>query len=117
MSKEVILKATHGSDEKPLKIGNIEIPCYVLENGQRVLSRNGMLRALGLSRGGKRGNDGGDRLSVFVGSKALQSFISNDLMVVIETPIKFTHPTGGGTAYGYDAEILQTIVRATGLHF
>ena len=27
------LWATHGSPDKPLKIGNAEIPCYVLSNG------------------------------------------------------------------------------------
>ena len=34
------LRATHGSPDRPLRIGNLEIPCYVLENGMRVLSRS-----------------------------------------------------------------------------
>ena len=33
------LKAIAGAAERPLKIGNIEIPCYVLEDETRVLSQ------------------------------------------------------------------------------
>jgi hypothetical protein len=29
-----IKEATHGSDDHPLRIGDIEIPCYVLEDGR-----------------------------------------------------------------------------------
>src|SRR5579859_6944441 len=39
--------ATHGDDEHPLRIPNgaefIEIPCYVLNDGRRVLIQSGML--------------------------------------------------------------------------
>src|SRR3954447_17260583 len=30
-----VLQATHGSPDHPLKIGEVEIPCYVLEDGTR----------------------------------------------------------------------------------
>ena len=33
------LKAKYGSVDKPLKIGDIEIPCYVLEDGTRILTQ------------------------------------------------------------------------------
>ena len=49
---ENVLKATHGSNDHPLKIGNMEIPCYVLEDGRRVLSLGGMTKSLGMSIGG-----------------------------------------------------------------
>ena len=107
--KEKVLKATYGSDETPLKIGEIEIPCYVLENGQRVLSQSGMFKALGISRGSTK--DGRDRLTAFVSSNALKSFISRNLISVIEAPVKFIPKHGGTAAWGYDAETLQTIVR------
>jgi hypothetical protein len=42
-----ILKATHGSDKTPLKIGEIEIPAYVLEDGTAVLSGRAVQTALG----------------------------------------------------------------------
>lgn len=34
-----IRRATHGSPDHPLKIGGREIPCYVLEDGTRVITK------------------------------------------------------------------------------
>src|SRR5262245_51883018 len=56
-----VVRATHGGPGRHLRIGDLEIPCYVLEDGRRILSQNEMLRALGMSRGG-----GGDRLGRFL---------------------------------------------------
>lgn len=109
MKKEKTLKAIYGSDEKPLKINDIDIPCYVLENGQRVLSQSGMFKALGMSKGGS--GDGGDRLANFVRQDRLNPFIGKDLTAMIESPIKF-QVKKGTIANGYDAETLQSIVRA-----
>ena len=33
-------------------IGDVEIPCYVLEDGRRVLTQGGFTGALGMARGG-----------------------------------------------------------------
>jgi hypothetical protein len=41
--RALLPKATHGSSDHPLKIGDVEIPCYVLEDGRRVLSLGGMV--------------------------------------------------------------------------
>lgn len=104
-------KATHGSADHPLKIGDIEIPCYVLDNGTRVLSQRGTLGGIGLSRGS--GSEAGvDRLANFVGGKGISPYISSELMAMIENPIKFRHPGGGGAAYGYPATILPEICDA-----
>ncbi len=46
MVEAKVLKALWGSPDKPLKIGSLEIPAYVLENGTRVLSGRGMQTAL-----------------------------------------------------------------------
>ena len=40
--KENILLAEYGSDKTPLKLGDLEIPCYVLEDGTRVFSGRGI---------------------------------------------------------------------------
>lgn len=40
--KEKILVAKFGSDKTPLHLGNLEIPCYVLEDGTRVFSGRGI---------------------------------------------------------------------------
>ncbi len=107
MSEEKILKATHGSPDHPLKIGDLEIPCYVLEDGRRVLHHRGMVSALGMARGGSS-KGGGDRLQIFVSGKGLEPFVPKELIEVIENPIKF-RTTRGNLAYGYDAQILADI--------
>lgn len=103
-------KATHGKDDHPLKIGDMAIPCYVLEDGRRVLAQRGMVSALGMSRGGSS-KGGGDRLAHFVGGKALEPYIGADLRSVIDSPIRFVTP-GGMTANAYDAQILADLCEA-----
>lgn len=110
-AKRDMLKATHGSDDSPLRIGDIELPCYVLEDGTRVLSQRGMIGGLAMSRGGGP-SEGGDRLAVFLGGKAISPFVSNDLMLAIQNPIRFKNPSGGGAAFGYPATILADICDA-----
>jgi hypothetical protein len=44
------LVAHYGAPERPLKIGSIEIPCYVLSDGTRVLAQRGLQSGIGLSR-------------------------------------------------------------------
>lgn len=104
------LKVTHGSDDNPLRIGSIELPCYVLENGTRILSQTGLISGLGMSRGGPK--DAGDRLAIFLGGKAISPFISSELALSSANPIRFKNPSGGGTAYGYPATVLADICDA-----
>jgi len=104
---EKILKATHGSPDRPLKIGDLEIPCYVLENGMRVLSGRGMQTALSL------GQRHGALLKAFIDEKTIQPFINEDLAMVLSTPVRFTRPgRGGKVALGYEATILADICDA-----
>ena len=42
-----IYKVAYGSEQLPLKIGTIEIPCFILENRQPVLTKTGVQKALG----------------------------------------------------------------------
>ena len=105
-------QATHGSADRPLRIGNAEIPCYVLEDGTRVLSQRGTLSGLTLSQGSSSSGAGGDRLTRFVQGKNLFPFVSTDLLALIENPIRFRHSGGGGTAFGYPATILPDICDA-----
>lgn len=106
-----ILKATHGSADHPLKIGDIEIPCYVLEDGRRVLSLGGMVRALAMSIGGT-GRREGDRLYQFATQKTLLPHVSNDFLTRMKSPIRFQAPTGGVPASGYEATILPDLCEA-----
>lgn len=104
-------KVTHGSSDRPLRIGEIEIPCYVLEDGTRVLSQRGFLAGLTLSQG-SASESGGNRLSRFIQGKAISPYVSEELMRIIENPVHFRHSGGGGTAFGYPATILPEICDA-----
>ena len=107
---QAVLRATHGSGDRPLVIGDLEIPCYVLEDGRRVLSLGGMVQSLGMSIGGGRAQ--GDRLLRFVSQQRLNPFVSNDLIGRMKEPIRFRSPSGGTTASGYEATILPEICDA-----
>jgi hypothetical protein len=102
--------ATHGSSDHPLKIGNIEIPCYVLEDGRRVIVQSGMISALGMKKGGSS-HSGGTRLAKFAGGKGISQFVSNELLTKTQAPIKFRTPTGG-LAFGFEATILADLCDA-----
>lgn len=102
------IKATH---QGVLNIGGkIDLPCFVLEDGRRVLSRSGILGSLGLSENSGSKN-GSHRLSVFIGQECLKSFISKETTVRTENPITFSLPQGG-RAYGYDGNIMIDICNA-----
>lgn len=98
--------ATHGAQDHPLRIGDIEIPCYVLEDGRRVLIQTGMLTGLNMKQG-TAGRGEGDRLAKFISGKGISPYINNDLYEMIKSPIKFKTPTGA-TAYGMEAPCCTT---------
>lgn len=109
MSKEKLLKATYGSDAAPLKIGDIEIPCYVLEDGTRVLSRIGFLKAIGRTGKAKGGRQYDDEFKtpVFLSAENLKPFINEEL-IKNSTPIHFKD-TKGVVSIGYNAELLPSV--------
>ncbi|KPA95386.1 P63C domain [Pseudomonas asplenii] len=104
-------KATHGSSDHPLKLGDLEIPCYVLDDGRRVLSLGGMVKALGMSIG-SAGKGEGDRLLSFATGKAISPFIPPQLLEKMRAPVRFQAPTGGSAATGYEATILPDLCDA-----
>ena len=93
---EQALRVIAGAPDQPLRIGDVEIPCYVLEDETRVLVQRGMAAGMGMSA------TSGHRFDKFISSKNLLPFIPNDLSLVIGNPIQFRPPTGG-FAYGYPA--------------
>lgn len=110
MSEEKLLKATH---QGFIHIGNNKIRCVVLEDGTRVLSEREMAKALGASRSGslhsqrqkqtEHGDFTGTELPIFLTSKTLKPFISEDLAVA---PIYFTNLTGKTRSKGFNATLL-----------
>ncbi len=107
-----MIKATHAGD---LRIGeHTVIPCAVLEDGIRVLTRTGVLRAIGRrgeAQGGRKYEGQYDeqlRIPVFLTAKNLIPFIDNDLLNNL-TPIMFKPAGAGRGAIGYKAELLPQI--------
>ena len=100
-------QATHGSSDHPLKIGGLEIPCYVLEDGRRILVQNGMITALGMKQG-TAGRGEGNRLVKFINTKGVSEFASDELRSAILNPIRFRSPNGAELE-GYNATILADL--------
>ena len=101
--------AIYGSADKPLRLANLEIPCYVLDDGRRVLVRRGVVHSLGMKEG-TAAKGGGDRLSKFIDTKALTGFVTPELAEMIMNPIDFV--VAGKKAYGYEATILTDLCDA-----
>jgi hypothetical protein len=94
-----ILKATHTGE---LKVGEINIPCFVLEDGRRVLSGRGMQGALGL------GQMRGQKINQLTNNSNIKPFINEGLSLGISEPIEFT-TVSNLKAFGYEANVLVEI--------
>lgn len=100
--KDTLPKATH---EGELEIGNAAIPCYVLENKERIISTRGVMKALGRRWRGRKYS--GTELPVFLEAKNLKPFISNELSSVLSI-IEFKTPRGV-RAEGFKAKLLPLL--------
>ncbi len=99
-------KAICGGKE-PLRIGKLELPCYVLEEGaveededRRVITVSGLQKAIGMSPSG-----GSPRLVTFASSIADNPSMRKDLTARLNSPVEFVMPQGG-IAKGYSALLL-----------
>lgn len=103
-----VAEAVCGSPDQPLRIGDIEIECYVLDDGTRVLTQASFLTALGRHRKANTRREGGEeRLPPVLQGKAINPFISPDILEN-SRPITF-RPPSGGRASGYNAELLPGV--------
>lgn len=94
-------KATHWGT---LKLA--DIPCYVLESGERILSTRGVMKSL--SRGARGRRAGAEiEVPVFLEADNLKPFISDELAPILK-PVVF-RTDKGARAEGYRAEILPAI--------
>jgi len=110
-TKNNILKTICGSPDRPLRIGGVEIQCYVLEDETRVLSQRELQQGIGLSKGG--GTTAGEhRLSNLIARiSANDADLNVKLMSSIRNPIRFMTPWGR-IANGFEATILADICEA-----
>lgn len=99
-----ILEAIYGSDKTPLTLGNIDIPCYVLNDGTRVFSGRGIQKAVGANP-----NASGTWLNKFVNSSTITDYIDPGVLAKFNNPIKFRRPNASGSqseTNGYEATLL-----------
>ncbi len=100
-------EAICGSPDQPLRIGDIEIECYVLADGTRVLTQASFLEALGRHRKANVRREGGEELPPILQGKAINPYIPQDIREK-SRPITFRLPEGG-RASGYNAELLPAV--------
>lgn len=98
-------KATHAGE---LIVGDISLPCSVLDDGARVLSFSGINLAFSGSVGGSRtpSTNGVRNLPRILESKSIKPMIPKELMASLLDPKEFRPLHGGRSAFGYDAAIL-----------
>lgn len=104
------LYAKYSAEKTPLKLGKIEIPCYVLNNGQRVFSGRGIQKAIGVDS-----NASGTWLSRFIASNSIASNLCPGVLKKFNTPIQFKRNSAGGSqsaTYGYEATLLIDLCSA-----
>ncbi|MDR0474380.1 MAG: P63C domain-containing protein [Treponema sp.] len=104
---ETSLKSTHDGF---LSIGGINLECHVLEDGRRIFSSRGILKAFDLQSEQK---DQPRVLKGFLSKIRLISLPDKELANPLTNPIKFKRSGKGGlTANGYPAELLPEICDA-----
>lgn len=103
------LKVIAGTPDRPLIVGDIEIPCYVLEDETRVLSQQGFLKAIGRAEKAKGGHGASavDKPPSFLAANNLKPFISSELLEST-TPIRF-QSVDGARGFGYQALLLPQV--------
>ena len=106
---EANVNAIAGSPDKPITLGGIKVPCYVLEDGRRVIATNGVLDALEMARGGAMVK-GMNRLELFAAQNRLSPFVSKDLLARIADPIRFR--VGNNTSHGFESDDLIDLAEA-----
>jgi hypothetical protein len=111
MTKEKIHKILADGE---LQIGDLIVPCAVLEDGTRVISEVGMGRAFGRKHGGKDWKakakiESGGRLPYFLVAKNLKPYINEDLLILGHEPIKYRSKQGGRPAHGIKADLIPNI--------
>ncbi len=107
-----ILKAIYGSEKTPLKLGNLEIPCYVLEDGTRVFSGRGLQKAIGYE------SKSGQWMRSFCNMDGVSDYMNagdDSIINRLSSPIKFQRIDAGGSqssANGYEVTLLVDICSA-----
>jgi len=90
-----------------LKIADMKIPCFVLDDGRRVISGRGITAAIGMKGRGQG-------IARIAGHRIIEGIENNKLSVAIQNPIKFTgrSPKIDIPSDGFEATVLQELCEA-----
>jgi hypothetical protein len=94
-----------GDEDHPLILGGVPMSCYVLDDGERVLSQRGFLDALGM-------RSGGGTMERFIKHAGLESHLSREAVTELRNPLKMRQPRGGPLAFIYRAPLLVDVCNA-----
>lgn len=107
-----VLFAKYSAEKTPLMLGNIALPCYVLNNGMRVFSGRGIQKAIG------NNSKSGQWIKSFCNTDGLGFYLragQNSVTDRLLNPIKFKRRNAGGSqsiTYGYEATLLIDLCSA-----
>jgi hypothetical protein len=105
-----IPRVVYGTPDRPLRVGDLELPCFVLEDGRRVVLQLSLLAAMGMECSvDEVGTFRLRRLLAFLLSKGLDV---KELAKSIHDPIEFRLPDSNRIAYGYEAMLLPRLCDA-----
>jgi hypothetical protein len=102
-------KAIFGGSDRPIRIADIQVPCFVLDDGRRVITTNGLLDTLMMARGGAMVK-GMNRFELFVSRPRIRQFVSDEIFERVKHPIKFL--IGGTPAHGFESDTLIELAEA-----
>lgn len=108
--EQKIPKAAHVGE---LKIGDLIIPCAVLENGERVIADRTLANTLGIKGSGaywqkKKGGEEGALLPEYISAKYLTPYVTEEIRKNIMNSISYK-PINGPKANGIKAALLPEI--------
>ncbi|MBI5409931.1 MAG: P63C domain-containing protein [Nitrospirae bacterium] len=111
--KRKIPKVEYGSPDRPLIIGGEKIPCYVLDDGTRILRERSVATALGRKGGGahwqkKKSAEKSALLPEYLSLKNLDPYITEDMRESLLNPITYRLKSGS-IAQGIPAKLLTDI--------
>ena len=103
---EKLPRATHSGE---LKIGNVVIPCAVLEDGTRVITQRGFAAAMGGSKPSSITRRGAGNLPAIMNAGNLKPYIDEDLEVTAK-PIGFA-TEAGSRGLGINATVIPKLCK------
>jgi len=103
-----VSEAICGSPNQPLRLGDVDVECYVLDDETRVVTQASFLKAIGRHhKANTRYQEGDEQLPPILQGKAIRPFISDEVIAAAR-PITFKPPSGG-RASGYRADLLPKV--------